>query len=485
LTGSPAIIVAVWEADLNDIRAEARLAMHPLYRDERTRVVAFLRRVQTARNPSEYFSVHRDLLLRFRDLQELEDLLKSKRDEVRAEIKAFARVSPRPVDSLRAGNNRVRNADDGIRAAKALLSLYRSVADALAWRALRFDRSAIAALGNGQRVGRLASGAGLDAELRELALRWDEDHIFAIHNDITNCLRHGDVTAIRRTGSHVEVGLIEIKAGRQPPASSPQMRRLEMVVALLQRGSHPLAAEGRPLRVDRVPGPYRTYLDTLRALMPKARRDGYAAARPTPSLVIEVMDEQVVLAGDKPASAYGEEMRATLAWNDRSELLRFSSGARILRDRRHAFSQLAPLALLPLDAGDLADLLLGRLGYVVTLHLRALEQTFEQHGIAAKVARRPAARHTFLEATDGPRSVRVPAYVREQMLIELMTPATLVGAVRWLLDNLSDADDEPMNWILGWETEANVWNRYRPADCYSEPAVTTRSRSAPRACPRG
>jgi hypothetical protein len=52
------------------------------------------------------------------------------------------------------------------------------------WRALRYNRPAIAILGTGTRVNRLAAEEGLLPELHEIERYWDRG-IFAIHNDLT------------------------------------------------------------------------------------------------------------------------------------------------------------------------------------------------------------------------------------------------------------------------------------------------------------
>jgi hypothetical protein len=75
------------------------------------------------------------------------------------------------------------------------------------WRALRYNRPAIAILGTGTRVNRLAAEEGLLPELHEIERYWDRG-IFAIHNDLTTCLRHGDVTAITSRGNEI----VEVKA---------------------------------------------------------------------------------------------------------------------------------------------------------------------------------------------------------------------------------------------------------------------------------
>ena len=111
----------------------------------------------------------------------------------------------------------------------------RQIGDGIAWRALRYDRRAFTILGEGERVGRLAHGVGRDAELAELGRLWEEESVFAIHNDLTNCLRRGDLTALRERDAGLDVTLIEVKAGARPE-ETPQLQRLERATELLRQG---------------------------------------------------------------------------------------------------------------------------------------------------------------------------------------------------------------------------------------------------------
>ena len=100
---------------------------------------------------------------------------------------------------------------------KAVHHLIRAVGDGIAWRALRYDRGAFTVLGDGERVvARIASGIGRDAELTALANLSEQEGRFAIHNDMTNCLRHGDLTAIREADGEVEVNRSAAEARPDP-----------------------------------------------------------------------------------------------------------------------------------------------------------------------------------------------------------------------------------------------------------------------------
>src|SRR6266487_1170678 len=105
--------------------------------------------------------------------------------EIRRLIRELACAEPKPIEAIREQQvllDRVVNQEATL---KAVHHLIRAVGDGIAWRALRYDRRAFTVLGDGERVGRVASGIGLDAELTALATLWEDERQFAIHNDVT------------------------------------------------------------------------------------------------------------------------------------------------------------------------------------------------------------------------------------------------------------------------------------------------------------
>jgi len=171
----------------------------------------------------------------------------------------------------------------------AVQHILREVGDGIAWRALRYDRPAFTILGDGVRVGRLASGVGLEAELSELGRLWDGEQVFAIHNDMTNCLRHGDLMIVRPGDGVIEVTLAEVKAG--PSRDEAQLQRLDEATRLLRDRRLVGAGEaGKPLQVTVVPGEYETYLDALGPLIAEAREVGYGWIQPHECLLVGAAD---------------------------------------------------------------------------------------------------------------------------------------------------------------------------------------------------
>jgi hypothetical protein len=328
------------------------------------------------------------------------------------------------------------------------------------WKALRYDRLAITVLGQGRRVGRLAAGSGLDAELNAMGSFWERG-ILTLHNDLTNVLRHGDLTVVRwpRSGD-LEADIIEVKAGRADP-SSAQMRRLDSVIEFLQKGEHPTLAQGERLAALRLPQRYRTFLAPLRDLIANAHRKGFAWVSPSPCIALIAIDLTRTAGRVQEIAKPGhEQMERRLGWWAPGRRLPFvwTSGLRRMHDRRNTIAGIAPFSIFPLAPADVADLLLGFIDYGVYLNDEVLELMFARERIQVRVARPPESERVFLVAELGKRGIGVTAVQRAQLMIELMTPATLITSVRGTLEASANRDDLP-RWLVVFADESSVWDR--------------------------
>lgn len=348
------------------------------------------------------------------------------------------------------------------RAVRAVMHALRTVADGIAWKALRYDRLAIAVLGRGTRVGRLALGVGFDTELGRLAAYREHD-ILAIHNDLTNVLRHGDLTLVRRTrDGGLELDIDEVKTGRLD-AGSRQMRRIEDAIAFLQKGEHATLADGGPLVAVRVPQRYRTFLANLRDLVIKTRRVGAAWVSPSPCLAVVATDFTRTSGRSREiGERIRRDMEARLHWwsDDSFKTIVWSSSLRRLRDRRMTVHSLAPVSILPLPAEDVADLLLGFVDYTVHLNTDVLAQMFQRRGIAARIPRVAGAEldRIFMNAIGGGVAVDVPSALREQMAAELATPASIIAAVKGAFQ-AAQRRGGGARYIVVFADESAVWER--------------------------
>jgi hypothetical protein len=118
-----------------------------------------------------------------------------------------------------------------------------------------------------------------------------------------------------------------------------------------------------------------------------------------------------------------------------------------MRERRHSFPGAAPFSIFPLPREDVTDLVLGYLDFYSLLNVDLLERHLRTHGLAAEITVGAEAGDRFMRVTRrlGSRelTVVVSSQIREQMLIELMTPASLVASINAILD-AAEAEATPV-----------------------------------------
>lgn len=318
--------------------------------------------------------------------------------------------------------------------------------------------SAFTILGEGERVGRLSGGIGRDAELAELGRLWEEDRVFAIHNDLTNCLRHGDLTALGEREDEIDVTLIEVKAGPRPE-TTPQLQRLERATDLLREGRQ--VSDAGVIHVTIVPTAYETYLGVLPELIATARDVGYAWARPHECLLVGAVDYRVWGHESTEYSQRSDADRRRIGWGgEEPETLGWTASMRRIRDRGWSFSSLAPFTIFPPSAEDITDVVMGFVDLAYGLHLPLLERALTRNGIEVAARRAGTGDAVFLEAVRDGVGVQVPAHLREQMMVELMTPNALFSLLDHVLtlnaERPAEANDKR---VVVFADEAAVWER--------------------------
>jgi hypothetical protein len=442
--------------DLKDLRGEQELARHPLYHRERETVAISLRALRSAVTPADFNCLHRDLIGRFLGAQRFLESLATEKTAANAALRAARDGGDE--SELRRRSKELANLEADRRAAAAVLSIQRQLGDGLAWALLDYRRSAATVLGEGERVDRLADAAGLEAELA-LIDELSAPGVPAIHTDITSCLQHGDVLAVRSFYPRL-YELTEVKAGGG--SDTAQMERLERATRLLNTGFHPTAAAGGPLTVVSGPVAFRTHVEAAAAAIEEARECSYVALEFEDGLVAEVYDES------NPARLSRQDFEdlqagflTQLGWSE-GDRIAYSTSARRLRDRRQSFSSLAPLPLLPFSVEVTMELLMGGFDIVTTINAARIEERLAERGIEAEVARAEGVEHSFLTARRGRATVTVPATVREQISVELLTVEALVEMIDWTLGELAKLDRDGAQMIIDYADEAGYWTQYQP-----------------------
>jgi hypothetical protein len=451
-----------FDIDLKEIDAELRVLGDSRLHDERPVLASFIRQLRAAAEPGDYRRLQVALIDVIKGLQDGQDEVRAEQKLVQARIAQYAVDRDGNRAELVDAQKRLNELKERERLAQALRHAFLAVGDGIAWRVLDYERAAITVLARGTRVARFAGGVGLDTELRWIEQIWSEEGRFALHNDLTTCLRHGDLTVPQPDKGRI--GIYEIKT--RPGANrSRQDDRIASALEFLNTG-HYVGPDGRSARIHRLRQRYRTHLEQLRVLMRRARQRGFAAARPSPCLFTCAVDPHAIRGYD-PSDRIPELLRRELdrhGWStDGSRLFTYMAGLRRIRDRKGNSGQVAPFTIFPLEPADIADLLLGQIDFITVLNANLLEVALTSGGIRAEVANPPDHAERFMIASvrtgNYELTVGLSSTLREQMLLELMTPASLGAAIRGLCEGVRAAPGPPDDGaIVAFADEARVWS---------------------------
>jgi hypothetical protein len=181
--------------------------------------------------------------------------------------------SPQPVrpskDQARVVKEAIASHHEAVEAERRLIEIFRDVGDGLAF--IYIDKWDIKPMAFKESPGFVSGKDGLSAELAIVGRAFDSGGI-AVLNDLTNCLRYGDVTLIRDG----EVTIVEAKSGR----------------TLNQRGKRQSAANEKIceyLQTDRVIGLY--------GLEQEAHRVDLSHPELTHALALQVMIGEALARG--------------------------------------------------------------------------------------------------------------------------------------------------------------------------------------------
>lgn len=209
--------------------------------------------------------------------------------------------------------------------------------------------------------------------------------------------------------------------------------------------------------------PYRSRLRRVGRMLRDVRERGYVAKRLSAC--------QFVTASHVGALGEAVERREhdleEVGWTNVPGALIFqhTTWSRRMRDRRYSAPVLAPLSIFPFHVDDVADVMLGYMGFATHLNVTVIRDRLAAAGVSADIALGAVADSGFLVAKrivgDRQLEVHVDPTLREQLLLELTYPEDAVAAVRAVLAAV-EAEREPqmVERIVATTSEARVWESW-------------------------
>lgn len=209
----------------------------------------------------------------------------------------------------------------------------------------------------------------------------------------------------------------------------------------------------------RPPMRYRTYLSNLATCIRLSHERGLVGERPHPALGVFAIDFRRYAGRTNEIDHDRIAFEHRIGWiAGETEVFRWVTSLRLMRDRRHSFSYLAPLTIFPLPVKDIVDLTFGFVSVGAFMNITLMERALSDEAVEVRLARPPESNDVFLVAQEGNARVTVPPQLREQMLVELMTPACMRRAIASVL-KAARSGLGAKHWFVTFADEGRVWGR--------------------------
>lgn len=278
--------------------------VHPRQQAAQADLVPLIERVRTCRSPQDGYELQQDLLRHIRavesDRNAFSRAVKRMRDGKAPQVGA-----PEPQSGLDRSDIETWILEREL--CERVGRQFRSVGDALVWRAFNRDRRYILALCRNPPPGIMEGKVGLEAELETVERHWRDDGRFALMHDLTNCLRIGDITVWQDDGPHT----YEIKT-KDRYRSRAQEQRIETAYEAIRTGSA-LPGDNPDERLHDIGTPLRTHMELLQTATQRAATDGIFAAKVPGSRALIAVDLHGVISQGWTREEFGQ--RLARQWN--------------------------------------------------------------------------------------------------------------------------------------------------------------------------
>ena len=340
---------------------------------------------------------------------------------------------------------------------KRLAHIIKQIADGIAWRTLQYDRAAIYQLALKNPTGHLQRQSAAH-EFAAAAARVGRTGDLVAMNDLTNCLRYGDYTAVAADGT---VRMAEVKAGkasRRSGRATRQRRKLDEVLEFLDSGVRLTGERLTAFLLHKTRA--RTHLQAVGDVIRQAKAQGCAHARLSDCLAVEALYMETLFEQGRSPELHNPFAQSRQASSHHS-LTFFDQFAR----------NLAPYSVYPFPDDDCSDVMCGYLWLCTHFNRGNLIRCLRRRGLSVRLPTESEA-DAYNQLDPGEKRRREDDVAIRVWRPDQPTILTIAGALLGRLhyeyldeecfaDCVEEVLEQPavgVTFFPAFENEAELWN---------------------------
>lgn len=307
----------------------------------------------------------------------------------------------------------------------------REIVDGIVWKYFNHNRALLYMLADKQPIETIRPNEGTFNNLYEFADVFLENDAVAIYNDITNFLRIGDVTKIKKDNV---IEIIEVKANKKRGGRiTRQKDKMSEVVQFFNTGF--TNYDGKILKIVNSNIKQRNYLSLLGNAIRTAQNRGFESLLIGEYLILEIADSSKVK-DDKFISYFESRHRAVKEkWKKSNDFIHGS----FFIDKMEYSKNCAPFSIYPFDVETCTDIMMGKLMISAHLNFSEVLRIIKRAGwnIVDSIFFKSEDELNLLKDTDikdisylkvrkGPLTFDVPPSLLARMQFELLSPNTMI-----------------------------------------------------------
>lgn len=308
----------------------------------------------------------------------------------------------------------------------------REIVDGIVWKYFNYNRAILYMLADKQPIETIRPDKGTINNLYEFADVFLENDAVAIYNDITNFLRIGDVTKIKKDNI---IEIIEVKANKKRGGRiTRQKDKMSEIIQFFNTGF--TNYDGKILKIVNSSLKQKNYLSLLDNAIRTAKHRGFESLLIGKYLILEIADLSKVK-DDKFISYFESRHRAVKEeWKKNNDFIHRS----FFIDKMDYSKNCAPFSIYPFDVETCTDIIMGKIMISVLFNFTEVVSIIKRAGwnIVDSILFKSEDELNSLKDTDikdisflkvrkAPLTFDVPPSLLARMQFELLSPNTMIG----------------------------------------------------------